>query len=487
MGDGTDVAPGDAAGARRVTGACSAPSAALYLRPDGQVAACCGSWHLLGSVTGPDRRSLREIWHGARAAQLRDAVAAHDFGLGCWECGQLVRAGRRSASLAASFDRWGADAEYPAMIDFAMSNRCNLQCVMCNGGLSSAIRRHREHREPLPAAYDERFFDELREFLPHLRRAQFKGGEPFLAPENRRVWDDLLAIGARPEVCVTTNGTVWSKDVRRYVEDLAMDVIVSVDATEPDVLRSIRVGVDPDRLWRNVDRLAEITRRTGATLDLHMCLMSTNWAQLAPFLLEADRRELGADLIWVDGPAQFNLLTMPLADLAAAHEQLRAAEPGLDGLRDDLRSIWDGAIERIGDAVSRRQGTAVAAPVPATEDDPAEVRRRALTAAGRTPVVELELVDDVIRTATVPEWARWLDPQSWVGRGLEETVTVISQSAGSSVRTEVESLPGGVHRARFTFDPGAEEVLLDGWYLPGREAGRSHLILVHVEDPAAPV
>jgi len=167
---------------------CHAPHAALYFRPDGLIHACCVTSLAIGSSIGDQRQSLREIWDGAVLGAQRSALEAGDFSLGCQECEVVASAGGRQSALAHHFDRFadGTPHAFPKMMDFALSSRCNLQCVMCNGSLSSAIRTQRDGPPPLPDAYDDRFFDELDEFLPHLERLQFKGGEPFLAPENRR-------------------------------------------------------------------------------------------------------------------------------------------------------------------------------------------------------------------------------------------------------------------------------------------------------------
>ena len=476
---------GDRAAARS---ACAAPTSALYLRPDGYVAACCGSWHLLGRVTGPERQSLRDIWDGPAAAQLRRAMEASDYGLGCWECGQEVAAGRRRTSLAATFDRYGdGDPRGPRMIDFAMSNRCNLQCVMCNGGLSSAIRRHREGRPPMPAAYDDRFFDELDEFLPALERAQFKGGEPFLARENRRVWDALLALGGAREVCVTTNGTVWNSNVERYVGDLAMDVILSVDAVDPSTLQRIRVGVDPDRLWRNVDRFQRATRAAGSSLSLCMCLMSTNWQELHPFLVECDRRQVEASVIWVDGPAAFRLLGLDRAELRRAVGHMERQAVAGASLSEPSRAIWEDALARLQVAAEGQGGGEVAVELLPRAGERSLLERQREQLAGVTDVelLELDFHHDVIRAVHAPAWSRWLDPEAWVGTGLEQTMTVLAASAGSTVRFEVEPGPLGLHDASITIGEGPAARRIRACYVPpggGGQPSRSHILMALVRS-----
>ena len=67
-------------------------------------------------------------------------------------------------------------------MEFSISNVCNLECVMCNGNFSSAIRAHRDQLPPAKSVYSNAFDPVLRSILPHLFRAKFLGGEPFLIP-----------------------------------------------------------------------------------------------------------------------------------------------------------------------------------------------------------------------------------------------------------------------------------------------------------------
>lgn len=466
------------------TGACLAPRSALYFRPDGHVASCCGAWQFLGRVTGPRRRSIREIWEGAAAAELRSALDAGDFGLGCWECGRAAAQGQRESSLAQRFDRFERSArpEHPRLMDFALSNRCNLQCAMCNGGLSSSIRAERERRAPLPAAYDDRFFEELGEFLPHLERAQFKGGEPFLARENRRIWDHLLELGSSPEVSVTTNGTIWSDRVERYVRDLSMEVIVSVDAIDPSELERIRVGVHADQLWRNVDRFQEAVQAGGGDLILCMCLMSDNWRELHPFLVEADRRGVGASVIWVDGPAEHHLLGLGRDDLAEVLGHWESVASSHPSLEPSSAAIWEDALGRVDGAI--RAAPSGATPVELADRGATtaavDAYRAELAAVTGSELLELDLVDEVIEAVRAPAWSQWLAPQGWIGVGLDEFTAHLSSHVDGALRYEVEPGEHGVHRSSATFRAGDEVTCLRFWYVPTRSSGprrTSHILL----------
>lgn len=449
---------------------CCAPDSALYFRPDGIVAACCASWHVLGRINGTPRDSLAEIWQGAQAETLRHAVATRDWGFGCWECGKHIDSGNRDQSLAADFDDVAQKpgSRYPRLMDFALSNRCNLQCVMCNGGLSSTIRQRREHRPPLPPAYDDRFFDELQEFLPHLHRASFKGGEPFLAPESQRIWDLMLRDGTDCEVAVTTNGTVLTNRTARYIRELRMAVNVSVDAVDPELLKSIRVGVDPFQLWRNIDEFREMTAEVGSTLTMSFCLMSTNWRELPRFLSEVRRRDAAPNIIWVDGPEHHSIFALPPGDLQRAADELRIrAEHPAMALDEDDRTTLTRAADRIeAGAVPNHALVAVKilpirqqSAVP--DEDPVDPAERTADS-----VLRLTFHNGIVRRAESPDWAGWLQPDEWIGVGLEELMNTVAARAGGSMRGTMSVLPSGAHRAMIDFPDRPDRPALEAVYVP---------------------
>lgn len=427
--------------------ACYAPHSALYLRPDGQVHACCVTGFSLGTVFGPRRESLRSIWEGARLAAQRRALEDDSFEVGCQECEWVASSGGRDAAMPHHFDRFadGAPHRYPKLLDLALSSRCNLQCVMCNGGLSSAIRTQREGLPPLPAAYDDEFFDELDDFLPHVERFQFKGGEPFLAPENRRIWERLIEQHLQPEVTVTTNGTVVNDDVVRYVTELRMHPNVSVDGVDAATLESIRVGVDAVKLWRNIDRFQELAEVAGNGMTLSFCLVQSNWQELQPFLLEADRRDVNCNVILVNQPAEHDLLRLPHDVLDRVHRTLvdrrldlrhPAAVAAQDEVIDRLASHLEHPVELV---VRSTYSAAVALQSSAQHD-----LARAITEHYGRPPLRLTTVGGLVDDVDAPDWSQWLGSERFVGRPIDSLLGLLDGGAGDSTARVMKSLSADV-------------------------------------------
>ncbi|MEZ5323052.1 MAG: radical SAM protein [Microthrixaceae bacterium] len=419
--------------------ACWAPRRALYFQPDGEVLACCVSGWNLGTVTGPHRRSLADIWSGAAAQLLRERLDEGRFDLGCQECEAAIEAGGRGGSMPAAFDRFAVDEAhgFPQMMDFALSSRCNLQCVMCNGELSSSIRTQREHRPPMAPAYDDRFFEELDPFLDHLRRALFKGGEPFLARENRVVWDRLIEKGSGASIVITTNGTVWNDEVEHYIRSLRADLSISVDAVSPDLLESIRLGVDGRRLWRTIDTAVALAEELGTWITLNMCLMTTNWQELPDFLRRADRLRVSANVIHVNQPERYDLTRLPPDELTTIVAELRSRTPSF---RDEATAdIWERTLDRL-DHVGTREPSFHKQPVVRVEEPTV---KSAVSRRGRGEPLRFVMVDGVIVEADCPSWAERLDPTRWIGVSQSDLPRRVAEFLGARVETGATHLSAG--------------------------------------------
>ena len=287
------------------------------------------------------------MWHGDPAKKLRKAVAKGDFSLGCERCDPGGTPGGEAHSHARQFDVLpGRMRPFPRRMDFVLSNRCNLQCVMCSGDLSSSIRAQREHRPPLPTVYDDAFFEQLREFLPHLEVAYFLGGEPFLATESRRVWDLMIELELDIPVWVVTNGTQWSPKVEHYLRNLRMGLSVSVDGLRPETTAAIRVGADREQVLENVARYREILEPKGGNVVLNYCLMRENWQEFRGFLAECDDLDLDGRVVTVTDPNEFSLFHLDHDAYVRIVEEMQASDRTASPLGRN-RHVWTTEMARL--------------------------------------------------------------------------------------------------------------------------------------------
>ena len=234
---------------------CYAPFVSLYFSTRGDVLACCkNETFVLGNVR---KQRLDEIWKGGKISTLREALADYRFETGCEFCEWQIVGGAYRDAYPVIFEELPVESmepEWPAMIEFAGSNTCNFECVMCYGELSSSIRAHRDGLPPLPKVYSEQFFQDLCKYLPYLRRAKFLGGEPFLASECFRIWDMMIEDGLKTPCHVTTNGSQYNAKVERVLEALPVSISVSIDGATKETLEKVRVNARYEELMENVHR-----------------------------------------------------------------------------------------------------------------------------------------------------------------------------------------------------------------------------------------
>jgi MoaA/NifB/PqqE/SkfB family radical SAM enzyme len=442
---------GDEGAPKAFDSACYAPFVALELDPQGRAYACCANLlYPIGRVTDS---SLQEIWHGRRAQNLRQALRERDFSSGCNVCKWHVEHGKPDA-IARTYDDLPVLSDlppFPQRMTFALSNRCNLACVMCNGELSSRIRIA-EGLPALPPVYGEPFFEELRTFLPHLQYAAFLGGEPFLSPENRRVWDDLHELDHHIPLSITTNGTQWNQLVEQTIDRFPVSFNISMDALDPDLLSRIRVGVDPAVLLRNARRFRDHAAQRGTGFAFMFCLMSTTWPELPGMLHLAADWDVGINVIHVSEPGMSleELSTGQLEEILAAWRRTDERERGTFGRHEEtwqteLRQLQASIEERVRGAqvtIRRAQPIEAAQLVPEAsadaDQDPARHRAGVQRIGRWAPdgaVVTIEADDGGCITAADLPAGRLADllGGGWVGRDLDELVERPKASTGKDL------------------------------------------------------
>jgi MoaA/NifB/PqqE/SkfB family radical SAM enzyme len=420
----------------------------MHFDPRGQVFACCANKTFVLGRWG--EQGLAEIWESASTRRLRDALSAGDLSLGCGDCAGHIDRGHPEVAWARIYDRL-EPADRPVRLELELTDTCNLQCIQCNGDLSSAIRARREGRPPLATVYDDSFFDELAGLLPRVREITFLGGEPFLGRETLRVFDLLTDRGLQPWCHVTTNGTVWNDRVARILDAVPVNVSVSIDAIDPAAFRSIRVGAELAPVLTNLDRFIRSAARSGTRVGINFCLMHPNVGEFVPLLRFADEKGLAVFVNRVVQPASVSLLGLALADLEAAVARL-TDDPDADDLGLN-RAVYDAVVEELRDLVTTLRGRRAA------EGDPRELAERLARDFADGRGVHRLVVDDhdIVRSVS-PDPERVLGaPLPTVGCfHLRDLMTAMVAHFGPAGDTTSTVPSAGVQQHEITFgSPGA--------------------------------
>jgi MoaA/NifB/PqqE/SkfB family radical SAM enzyme len=343
---------------------CHFPWTTLNFDQWGRATACCyNRTHVLGMYP---QDSLESIWFGDRARALRGYIRDNDFSHGCDACMQQI-AGRnfhgtraRGADRFASKDTialWedaaGADPRarerMPKVFEFELQNTCNLECVMCWGDLSSAIRKNREKLPALASPYDAEFVRQLEPFLPHLREARFLGGEPFLIALYYDIWERIVALNPALDVVITTNGTVLKDRTKDVLERMNCRIVVSIDSLRKEIYERIRVNARFHEVMHNFRWLLDLVRRKGTSMSIAVCPMTVNWRELPDIVAQCNAWEVHAyfnTLVW---PESLSLPALPREELREVHRYLGSFEvPSGTYVQKCNRACYRSLVDQVG-------------------------------------------------------------------------------------------------------------------------------------------
>lgn len=304
---------------------CHAPFNNMYFNSLGDVANC---WLTFDDPEHYDgTRSIRDIWFGEKFSRLRGAIKAYDLDTRCKTCKHHLEVGNHVNVLAKAYDNEFPLGDYPTMMEFELSNTCNLECTMCTGLLSSAIRKNREKLPVLKSPYGDRFVEDLKEFIPHLHEARFNGGEPFLIHIYYKIWDLIHELNPDLKIVVATNGSVLTPRVKKYLERGNFHLNISIDSLDVQTYSEVRVNGDLEKLLGNFTYFRDYCRERARNLCVMVNPMRQNWRGMGKFVDFCNGHGVHLWFNSIIRPYDQAIWNLPSGELAEIYETLSAFVP----------------------------------------------------------------------------------------------------------------------------------------------------------------
>lgn len=258
---------------------CHAPFKSMTFFHTGDVLACW--YNKLFSLGKYPEDTIHEIWFSKRAEKLRDFIKHNDLSYGCSDCRKALNAKNFNSVGAWRYDFLpDQENEFPVSLDFQISNECNLQCIMCNGEYSANVRTHRENQDLYKNPYNDKFFEQIVPFIPHLKEASFSGGEPFFANEFYELWDLIISLNPKINISVTTNGNIYNDKVQKYLNALPFNISLSLDAITETTYKQIRVNGNLNIVLKNLQIFSDYAKSKGTGFGVKICPMRQNWHEI---------------------------------------------------------------------------------------------------------------------------------------------------------------------------------------------------------------
>ena len=282
---------------------CYAPFNHLRIRRDGGMQPCCFASSI--QFWKKDEFGLQDYWFGkgGKGAEgeslnidMQKPMMEEELYTSCHMiCGKRI--GRMQPPPILEYD-WNVGDErlehamdpdnYPKVIEFEISNLCNFACPMCCGDLSSKhmLGRDKDLKKYAPNVFDvdenlDQLVDQLKDFIPHLERIRFTGGEPFSHKGFYKIAQEIYEINPQMIVEITTNGSVYNTKVDKFAKLLNMELSVSLDTVVPEEYALIRIGGKFEETMANIQ---SFKKTCGAeNIKINSTLMDANCLNIDKF------------------------------------------------------------------------------------------------------------------------------------------------------------------------------------------------------------
>lgn len=290
---------------------------------NGRVLACCFNRQaILGEYP---KHTLKEIWFGAQAKNLRKQMDNNDLSNGCFTCKNQFLNREFYTVKARMFDHLpDSSSGYPTTMEFDLDNTCNLECIMCNADNSSAIRKKSELYGDYKSPFDASFVNDLEPFIPHLHQASFAGGEPFLIKLYYNIWEMMVSVNPNIHINITTNATVLNDKIKTLLNKGNFDISVSLDSINKETYSQIRRNAHFEEVLENLRCFQNYCREKGNFFGIWACPLRINKLEIPDlFNYFGDcNTEVFLHTVWVPPKvALWNLKAQELQELIGFYEK----------------------------------------------------------------------------------------------------------------------------------------------------------------------
>ena len=216
---------------------------------------------------------------------------------------------------------------FPRFIDLAITDNCNLKCIMCVRTNDPTIELSEMNFEQI-----KNIIDQVSE---HATTIQLAGGlgEPLL---HKHIFDAIRYSKKKGlEVLVTSNGTLLSeKNIEKLINSGLDYISLSIDGATKKTYESIRVGANFEKTINGIKNLCRMRDKEKANLKIEfvpVIMIGKNLHEVPALVRLA--KEVGADGIafsdvsyWVEGESADNYAVRTAEDKKEIENIFKEAE-----------------------------------------------------------------------------------------------------------------------------------------------------------------
>lgn len=301
---------------------CYAPYTSMFFARNGKVSPCYASYN-----ENSDRitdKSIKEIWFKGSINKIREEHKNCELEKSCNFCKKLMLQESFGSLLTNKYDHYAFSIDkYPKIMEFEISNRCNLSCIMCDSNLSSSIAIKKNSKAYGNLFYKDDFFEQLDEFIPHLHLAEFTGGDPFMIEEYYKIWDKITKLNHKCQILITTNANTMNDRIKNLLaKHKNINFNVSIDSLDEQNYANIRQNGNLKTALKNIDFFVEYTKKNNTNLNILVCPLTVNRHELHKFVDFANKKDVCVYYHTVVKPKELSLKYLEKEELLHTINQL---------------------------------------------------------------------------------------------------------------------------------------------------------------------
>lgn len=303
---------------------CYAPYTSMFFSRTGYVSPCYASYNSRSSRVSDS--SIKDIWHKGSFKDIRIQHGKGDLQTNCSFCRDLMFQKSFGSLLINKYEHYAfSRKKYPVIMEFELSNRCNLACIMCDSNLSSAIAGTNDNQSD--DFYGESFIEQLEEFIPHLQLAEFTGGDPFLIKDYYKIWDVILDKNPSCHLLITTNANTMNDKIESMLDSFKnIHFNISIDSLIRENYEKIRRNGNFEIAMSNINKFIDYSKKNNTFLNLLVCPLTVNRHEFADFVRFANKKDIGVYFHTVIKPKDLSLKYLNKKLLAETITQMKSED-----------------------------------------------------------------------------------------------------------------------------------------------------------------
>lgn len=234
---------------------CAIPWVGFSNDPDGKIRACCISKEHVTKPNGDyfytQNDNIKDIFHSDYMNNLRQEFINGEKPKNCEVCwkdevnGYTSKRENYNKIIKDHLGEWATPEnlatqsipEFPIDFQVILTNACNLKCRSCGSSHSTEwykelktmpqkdIEGINNHLYKLPfgqaGGKGSEFISSMEEWLPHAKRIEIVGGEPFYTKHWENAWDLMIEKGVSKDITInmSSNATILNEKLLRRITE----------------------------------------------------------------------------------------------------------------------------------------------------------------------------------------------------------------------------------------------------------------------------